>query len=85
MDATNTDSDLLVDTVDQRPRLPRKVHLDSSIYCLHSMRASGGAEDCDHDFNGLPDHVEAGCATWICLRCGRRVQYEEWRATPQPD
>ncbi|HEX4583914.1 MAG TPA: hypothetical protein VH183_03730 [Burkholderiaceae bacterium] len=84
MDATKAETNLRADAVDRQPRPPRKVHLDSSIYCLHSMRASGGVEHCDHDFNGLPDHVEDGHATWICLRCGRRVQYEEWRSTPQP-
>jgi hypothetical protein len=80
MDATtNADTDMLVDSLDQRPRLPRKIHLDTSIYCQHSARASGGSEDCDHDFNDLPDLVEGACATWICLRCGRRVRYEEWK------
>jgi hypothetical protein len=84
MDATKADTDVLVDNADQRPRLPRKIHLDSNIYCLHSARSSGGSQDCDHDFNGLPDRVEDGFATWSCLRCGRSVQYEEWRdADPQ--
>jgi hypothetical protein len=59
--------------------LPRKIHLDTSVYRQHSARASGGMEDCDHDFNRSPDIVEGGYATWICLRCSRRVQYEEWK------
>jgi hypothetical protein len=79
MDATNADTDVLIETFDERPRLPRKIHLDTSIYRQHSARASGGSEDCDHDFNGSPDVVENACATWICRRCGRRVQYEEWK------
>jgi hypothetical protein len=85
MDATNAETGELIDSgewmdaVEQRPRLPRKIHLDTSVYRQHSARASGGMEDCDHDFNRSPDIVEGGYATWICLRCSRRVQYEEWK------
>jgi hypothetical protein len=69
----------VVDATNGLPRLPRKIHLDSSIYCLHSARASGGSQDCNHDFNDVPDLLERGFITWICRRCGRRVRYEEWR------
>ena len=79
MDATTADTELLLETFEQRPRLPRKIHLDINVYRQHSARASGGLEDCDHDFNESPDNVEGGYATWVCRRCGRRVQYEEWK------
>ena len=73
------DTTELSDTFEQRPRLPRKIHLDINIYRQHSARASGGLDDCDHDFNGPPDIVDNGSATWICQRCGRHVQYETWK------
>ena len=85
MDATSADTDQpidmdeLLDTVEQRPLPPRKIHLDTNVYRQHSARTSGGIENCDHDFNASPDVVEGGHATWICVRCGRRVQYEEWK------
>ena len=85
MNATTTDTDELMDIielndlVEQRPRLPRKIHLDTSVYRQHSARASGGLDNCDHDFNQRPDIVDDGSATWICCQCGRHVQYEEWK------
>jgi hypothetical protein len=64
------------------PVAPRKIPLDASVYRLHSLRASGGQVNCDHDFNDFPDVVDDVSAAWTCARCGRRYQFEAWKSAP---
>ncbi|MBV8210861.1 MAG: hypothetical protein JO133_12450 [Burkholderiaceae bacterium] len=59
------------------PRM-RKIRLDRSLYSSHSVRASGGDSDCDHDFETTPTTVETAFAIWKCTRCGREFKYEIW-------
>jgi len=63
---------------EHRPPRPRKIRLDCDIYCSHSMRASAGDADCDHDFDLAPTVKQADFAVWNCTRCGREFKYEIW-------
>jgi hypothetical protein len=65
---------------DGRLPLPRKIRLDSAIYCVHSVRASEGDADCDHDFEPAPNLAEPSFAVWKCTRCERAFKYEIWGA-----
>ncbi|HUD25380.1 MAG TPA: hypothetical protein VMQ45_06830 [Burkholderiaceae bacterium] len=67
-------------TLQQRPNQPRKIRLDCDRYRQHSVRASAGDADCDHDFDAAPTMTEADFAVWHCTRCGRAFKYETWRA-----
>jgi hypothetical protein len=67
----------------QRPPRARKICLDSAVYCLHSVRASAGDPDCDHDFEQTPTVKQADFAVWNCTRCGRAFKYEV--SSPSPD
>jgi|SRR2546421_1244296 len=80
MDTTRTR-----ETPQQRPPRPRKIGLDGDVYCPHSVRASSGNADCDHDFEPAPTVKQADFAVWNCTLCGREFKYEIWspRATPQ--
>jgi hypothetical protein len=70
-----------------RPRPPRKIRLDCEVYCPHSVRASSGDADCDHDFDLQPTVVRPRFAIWMCTRCGRSFKYEVWNSVsvPSPD
>jgi hypothetical protein len=65
---------------EQRPRPPRKIRLDCELYCPHSVRASSGDADCDHDFNTTPTVAQADFAVWNCTRCGRAFKFEIWKS-----
>jgi len=62
----------------QAPPRMRKIRLDRNLYSSHSVRASGGDADCDHDFEPTPTVVETAYAVWKCTRCGREFRYETW-------
>ena len=66
------------------PVKPRKIHLDSALYCPHSVRASAGDAGCDHDFEHKPTERRDAYAIWSCTRCGRSFRYETWSAAPRP-
>ena len=57
----------------------RKIQIDSSIYRLHSVRASGGDEHCDHDFDSEPMLDRGSSAVWQCNCCGRKFTFERWQ------
>ena len=78
MDTTRTR-----ETLEQRPPRPRKIRLDCDVYCSHSMRASSGDADCDHDFELAPTVKRADFAVWNCTRCGREFKYEIWSPGPR--
>jgi hypothetical protein len=61
---------------------PRKIHLDCATYCRHSVRASAGNADCDHDFEPAPTVRQPNYAVWNCTRCGRAFRYEIWSSGP---
>jgi hypothetical protein len=61
-----------------RPRPSRKIRLDCDVYRPHSMRASSGDAECDHDFERAPTVVRPRFAVWTCTRCGRAFQFEVW-------
>ena len=63
---------------DKRPLPARKIHLDSNAYRLHSMRASGGDNSCDHDFEPNPTIEPDESAVWSCTCCGRAFKFEAW-------
>jgi hypothetical protein len=63
---------------------PRKIRLDCEVYCPHSVRASSGDADCDHDFEIAPTVKQAEFAVWNCTRCGREFKYEIWSPGPKP-
>jgi hypothetical protein len=65
---------------EQRRRPPRKIRLDCDLYCPHSVRASGGNAECDHDFESAPTAKGADFAVWNCTKCGRAFKYETWEA-----
>jgi ribosomal protein L37AE/L43A len=67
---------------EQRPRRPRKIPLDSELYCPHSMRASAGDSECDHDFEPAPTVRQTDFAVWNCTRCGRAFKFEMWKSGP---
>ena len=67
-------------TPEQVPRRPRKIQLDRDHYRSHSVRASGGDINCDHDFEPTPAVREANFAIWKCTICGREFKYETWKA-----
>ena len=62
----------------QVPPRMRKIRLDCNLYSSHSVRASGGHADCDHDFDPTPTGAETSFAVWTCTRCGREFRYETW-------
>jgi hypothetical protein len=74
-------------TPEQRLRQqPRKVRLDSDLYRSHSLRASAGDANCDHDFEAAPSVTGADFAVWECTKCSRAFRYETWkRDRRQPD
>lgn len=57
----------------------RKIRLDRNVYSAHSLRASGGDANCDHDFEPTPTVAEADFAIWKCTKCGREFSYETWK------
>jgi hypothetical protein len=65
---------------DRRPPRARKLRLDCDVYCTHSLRASEGKADCDHDFEVAPTVREVDFAVWNCTRCGRAFKYEIWKS-----
>ena len=65
---------------DNTPPLPRKIRLDSGVYCPHSLRASDGDANCDHDFETTPSLAEPAFAVWKCTKCEREFRFEAWRA-----
>ena len=67
----------------QRLPRPRKIRLDCEVYCTHSVRASSGDADCDHDFEIAPTVKQADFAVWNCTRCGREFKYEIWSPAPR--
>jgi hypothetical protein len=79
MDTTHTR-----ESAEQRPPRPRKIGLDSHVYRPHSVRASAGDADCDHDFESAPTVRQSDFAVWNCTRCGRAFRYEIWNSTPEP-
>ena len=64
---------------DHRPTWPRKIPLNGDVYSPHSVRASAGDADCDHDFEAAPTVTHADFAVWNCTRCGRAFKYETWK------
>lgn len=71
-------SRLLTEMALEQRRLPRKILLDSHVYCPYSMRQSEGDVHCDHDFDEEPNLVEAAFAIWNCTICGRAVRFDTW-------
>ncbi len=65
---------------EQWVRRPRKIRLDRNIYRAHSVRASGGDPNCDHDFEPAPTVREADFAVWHCTKCGRAFKYDTWKS-----
>ena len=65
---------------DDMPPLPRKIRLDSDVYCPHSVRARDGDANCDHDFERAPSLAEPAFAEWKCTKCEREFRFEIWRA-----
>jgi hypothetical protein len=63
-----------------RPTWPRKIQLNGDLYSPHSVRASAGNADCDHDFEAAPTVRHADFAVWNCTRCGRAFKYETWKS-----
>jgi hypothetical protein len=63
---------------EKHPRRPRKIRLDCDLYCPHSVRASRGDVECDHDFESAPTAKGANFAVWNCTKCGRAFRYETW-------
>ena len=80
LDATHTTRTTGYVASEERPRRPRKIRLDRDLYCPHSVRASGGDPNCDHDFEMAPAVREADFAIWKCTRCGRAFKYETWKS-----
>jgi hypothetical protein len=68
--------------LERRPLRPRKIHLDCETYCAHSVRASAGKADCEHDFEPAPTVRQPDHAVWQCTRCGRAFRYEIWNSAP---
>jgi hypothetical protein len=64
---------------DHRPSWPRKIQLNGDLYSPHSVRASAGDVNCDHDFEAAPTVRQANFAVWNCTRCGRVFKYETWK------
>jgi len=67
-------------TPSHRPSWSRKIQLDCNLYCSHSVRASAGDAECDHDFEAAPTVAKADFAAWTCTRCGRVFRYEIWKS-----
>ena len=67
----------------QRLPRPRKIRLDCDVYRPHSVRASSGDADCDHDFEIAPTVKRDDFAVWNCTRCGREFKYEIWSPGPK--
>ncbi len=65
---------------EQRVQRPRKIRVDCTLYCAHSVRASRGDSHCDHDFGPEPVVKETGFAVWRCTQCGREFKYETWNS-----
>jgi hypothetical protein len=80
LDTTHTTHITAYSTSEQRPHRPRKIRLDCDLYRPHSVRASGGGANCDHDFEPTPTVREADFAVWKCTRCGRAFKYETWKS-----
>jgi hypothetical protein len=78
LDATYTSVGTGYVTPEQGRRRPRKIRLDCDLYCPHSVRASGGNAECDHDFESAPTAKGAEFAVWNCTKCGRAFKYETW-------
>jgi len=78
MDTTQTR-----ESAQQRPPRPRKIGLDGDVYRPHSVRASAGDADCDHDFETAPTVKQSDFAVWNCTRCGRAFKYEVWSTGPR--
>jgi hypothetical protein len=70
--------------LEQRRLRPRKIQLDCETYCPHSVRASAGKADCDHDFDPSPSVRQPNFAIWNCTRCGRAFRYEIWSSGSAP-
>ena len=87
LDTTATTRMSVHATPEQRLRQqPRKVRLDSDLYRSHSLRASAGDANCDHDFEAAPSATGADFALWKCTKCSRVFRYETWeRDRRQPD
>jgi hypothetical protein len=83
LDATYTSLETGYVAPEQRRRRSRKIRLDCDLYCPHSVRASGGNAECDHDFESAPTAKGADFAVWNCTKCGRAFKYETWE-TPSP-
>jgi ribosomal protein L37AE/L43A len=58
----------------------RKIQLDRDRYRSHSLRASGGDTNCDHDFEPTPTVQADNFAIWKCTKCGREFKYETWES-----
>jgi len=56
----------------------RKLQLDTAVYRSHSERASGGNENCDHDFELEPSLEQGRTSLWVCTICGRTFRFERW-------
>ena len=65
---------------EERGGRSRKIGLDRNVYSAHSLRASGGDVNCDHDFEATPTVAEVDFAIWKCTKCGREFRYETWKA-----
>jgi hypothetical protein len=80
LDATNKSYFAGYSAPEQRlQQRPRKIRLDRDLYRPHSVRASGGDADCDHDFEPAPSVKEPDFAVWNCTKCGRAFKYETWK------
>jgi hypothetical protein len=75
---SNMDSTQTQKTFEHERHQPRKILLDSDVYCPYSMRESDGDADCDHDFEVEPNLVQAAFAIWNCTICGRAVRFDVW-------
>ena len=78
--AQNEAPEQLRNEVPERPHhRPRKILLDSDIYCPYSARESDGNAKCDHDFEDEPNVTQETFAIWNCTICGRAVRFEIWK------
>lgn len=67
-------------TPDNQPHdPPRKIDLDTRIWCAADHRVYGEDLNCDHDYPKHP-HDEGG--DWIeykCTKCGCRIEFGAWQ------
>ena len=78
MESANMDKTETRKALQHQRYRPRKLLLDSDVYCPYSMRESDGDSECDHDFEIDPNVTQTTFAIWNCTICGRAVRFDVW-------